>query len=66
MYGTRLENMYDFNLNLKTKLAWRFQQPRNALWAKVMKGIYYIDDEFRFVRKGRKTSWVWSRIEEGR
>lgn len=36
-----------------------------ALWARVIKGIYFPDSHFLEVKKGSKASWCWISLLEG-
>ncbi|KAK4284017.1 hypothetical protein QN277_000907 [Acacia crassicarpa] len=51
---------------LLAKTAWRLMQRPNDLWARVIKSVYFPNQEFLDAEKGYKTSWCWSSILEGR
>lgn len=56
----------DFNLALLAKLSWRIINHPNALWLKMLKGIYFHKNSFLEARKGCHPSWCWSSILAGR
>lgn len=56
----------DFNLAMLAKTAWRVLQNPDALWVKMLKGLYYPRTDFLNARKGGRASWAWSSILAGR
>ena len=38
----------------------------NALWVRMLKGLYYHDKTIMEVGKGARASWIWSSLIEGR
>lgn len=55
-----------FNQALLAKQVWRYMENPNALWAKVVKGIYFPKKEMREAKKGCHPSWFWSSFLHGR
>ncbi|KAJ1383973.1 Ribonuclease H-like superfamily [Sesbania bispinosa] len=48
------------------KQAWRIMQNLEALWVKVLKGIYFPNQSFLQVKKKNGGSWIWNNILQGR
>lgn len=64
--GMGFRDVESFNKALLAKKCWRLIQNPNALWAQVIKGIYYPNGDFLNALKGGKSSWAWSSLLEGR
>ncbi|OMO89581.1 reverse transcriptase [Corchorus capsularis] len=45
---------------------WRITQNPDALWVKVLKGIYFPNCDVTNARRGGRASWMWSSILNGR
>lgn len=60
MGGMGFREMVDFNMTMCTKTAWRLQNERSAILAKVMKGLYLPRSEFMNTTKGVRPSWAWA------
>lgn len=54
------------NQALLAKQAWRAVQSPDALWVKVIKGIYFPNEELLAAKKRRNSSWSWSSLLYGR
>ncbi|CAN1777828.1 Putative ribonuclease H protein At1g65750 [Linum perenne] len=64
--GIGIKSFEDFNRAFLAKLAWKiFVQP-DALWVKVLKGIYFPRTDFLKAGKHHRPSWLWSSLIEGR
>ncbi|XP_057418855.1 uncharacterized protein LOC130713070 [Lotus japonicus] len=58
----------DFSLQNLAHLAnqaWRLLSNPEALWAKILKAIYYPDSDFLEATKPRRTSWMWTSLLDG-
>ena len=55
-----------FNNALLAKQGWRLLQQKEALWARVLKGLYFPHCSFLDAKKGARASWCWSSLMEGR
>lgn len=64
--GLGFRELESFNLALLGKMAYRLLKEPNALWARVLKGIYFPTSDFLHAGKGSRPSWAWSSIMEGR
>ncbi|GKV31652.1 hypothetical protein SLEP1_g40324 [Rubroshorea leprosula] len=60
------KDLHCFNLAMLARLAWRIIQNPNALWVRVLKGLYFSNSSFLNARKGSHLSWAWSTILKGR
>ncbi|XP_057426577.1 uncharacterized protein LOC130720010 [Lotus japonicus] len=54
------------NVACLTKQAWRLEENPNALWASILKAVYYPNTNFLQASTGRRASWMWKSILEGR
>ncbi|XVE89752.1 hypothetical protein DITRI_Ditri20bG0020100 [Diplodiscus trichospermus] len=64
--GLGFRDLEVFNDALLAKQAWRVLQEPNALWVKILKGLYFHDRDFFETRKGSRASWSWSSLLVGR
>ncbi|CAL1401146.1 unnamed protein product [Linum trigynum] len=64
--GLGFRNFQLFNMALVAKQGWRLITEPNALWARLMKGLYYPNGDFLTARKGSTSSWIWSSLWESR
>ncbi|OMO94917.1 reverse transcriptase [Corchorus capsularis] len=64
--GIRFKEFEVFNLALLAKQAWRVTEYPNALWVRVLKGIYFPNSEFFDAGQGARPSWIWNSLLEGR
>ncbi|CAN1163341.1 Uncharacterized mitochondrial protein AtMg00310 [Linum perenne] len=64
--GLGFRSFYDFNLAFTAKLAWKILTQPGCLWVQLLKGIYYPNSDFLQASKHHRSSWIWSRIMEGR
>lgn len=55
-----------FNKTLLAKTAWRIIQDPDALWCRILKGLYFPNEDFLSAKQGSRASWGWSSILEGR
>ncbi|KAJ1387656.1 Ribonuclease H superfamily [Sesbania bispinosa] len=62
-YNCHLQNQDKWALIPK---AWRIIQDPNALWVKILKGIYFPNQEFLTAPRRQGSSWIWRSILEGR
>ena len=54
-----------FSLKFSLKQGWRLMQNKDAIWAKVLKGLYFPNSSFLEARKGARASWCWNSLLEG-
>lgn len=54
-----------FNKALLTKMDKRVNKEPNALWVRVLKGLYYTRCEFLVSTKGARASWGWASLLHG-
>lgn len=52
--GMGFKDLYDHNLALLTKTAWRSFKTPNALWARVLKGLHFPKNDFLEARRGSR------------
>ncbi|OMO94054.1 reverse transcriptase [Corchorus capsularis] len=64
--GMGFKEFEAFNRAMLAKQAWRLIENPNALWARVLKGVYFHNCDFLEAGKGARPSWVWSSLLEGR
>lgn len=55
--GTCFNELQDFDTVLLAKTTWRPQSNPEALWVRVLKGMYYPNEGFWEARKDLLTSW---------
>lgn len=56
--GLDFKELQTFNSSLLTKMVARVLSELNALWIKVLKGLYYLNGNFLSDEKGARTSWA--------
>lgn len=54
------KDLIDYNTALLTKIVWRAHNSLEALWVKVLKGLYFPIDSFMKTNKGSRAPWCWS------
>lgn len=59
------KDLFEFNLALLCKTAWRIVNNYEELWIKVLRGLYFPDGDFLQGRKGGGVSWGWINVFEG-
>lgn len=64
--GMGLRDIDRFNQALLAKQVWRYMERPEALWARIIKGIYFPKKEMMEARKGCHPSWFWSSFLHGR
>lgn len=64
--GLGFRELEVFNVALLSKMASRMLMELDALWVKVLKGLYFPLTEFSQATKGSRSSWAWASILEGR
>ncbi|XP_028098673.1 uncharacterized protein LOC114298319 [Camellia sinensis] len=64
--GMGFRDFRAFNLALLAKQAWRLFKFPNSLCAQLLKGIYFPSSDFLSAGRGRRASWAWSSILQGR
>ncbi|XP_058201480.1 uncharacterized protein LOC131316197 [Rhododendron vialii] len=60
------EDFESFNLALLAKQFWRLLTNPNALWARVLKGLYFNNKSCMEAVRGASPSWSWCSLLEGR
>lgn len=66
MGGFEFRDLWDFNTAMLTKMASRLQDNPTALWAQVVRGMYYPRSDLMEAKRGVHPSWAWSSILQGR
>ncbi|CAL1408646.1 unnamed protein product [Linum trigynum] len=64
--GLGFRSFRDFNLALLAKQAWRLLTTPNALWSRLLKGLYFPRGNFLTAKKGSKPPWIWASLWESR
>ncbi|XP_015969290.1 uncharacterized protein LOC107492746 [Arachis duranensis] len=54
------------NTALLAKQTWRLLKEEDAIWARILKAIYYPNSSLWEAGRGRNASWIWKSILEGR
>ncbi|CAL1396661.1 unnamed protein product [Linum trigynum] len=57
--GLGFQNFHLFNLSLLAKQCWRLLNEPEALWVRVLRGLYFPNGVFSSSRKGSSSSWIW-------
>lgn len=60
--GMGFRDLWEFNSAMLTKTAWRLQDQQTMIWARVMKGLYFLRGDLMSAKKGARSSWVWASI----
>ncbi|CAN1262989.1 Uncharacterized mitochondrial protein AtMg00310 [Linum perenne] len=55
-----------FNTALLARQGWRLLNQPDTLWAKLLKSLYFPSGDFLTASKGRRPSWIWSSLIQGR
>ncbi|CAN0840801.1 LINE-1 retrotransposable element ORF2 protein [Linum grandiflorum] len=58
--GLGFRNFHDFNFALLAKQGWRLITSPDALWARVLKSIYFPKGDFLSASKSSRPSWIWA------
>lgn len=66
MGGLGFKDFESFNIALLAKQYWRLINNPNALWAKVLKGLYFPNKECMEAVRGSSPSWIWCSLLEGK
>ncbi|CAN1155874.1 Putative ribonuclease H protein At1g65750 [Linum perenne] len=64
--GLGFRSFKEFNLAFLAKLAWNILLNPDALWVRLLKGLYYPHSDFISAPKHHRASWIWSSIIKGR
>ncbi|KAJ1395623.1 Ribonuclease H-like superfamily [Sesbania bispinosa] len=64
--GLGFRDFQALNIAHLAKQASRILSNPNSLWSKVLKGIYHPNQDFLNAKKGRRPSWIWASIIDGR
>ncbi|CAB4310240.1 unnamed protein product [Prunus armeniaca] len=64
--GMGFRDLLCFNLAMLTKIGWRILRNPNSLLARLLQEKYYVQSDFMHVVCGRKVSWGWKGILQGR
>ncbi|CAN1148040.1 Uncharacterized mitochondrial protein AtMg00310 [Linum perenne] len=63
--GLGFQKFYDFNLAFVAKMAWEILTQPEALWVRILKGLYHPKSDFLQVIRHHRVSWIWSSVMEG-
>ncbi|KAL6225595.1 hypothetical protein ACLB2K_004444 [Fragaria x ananassa] len=63
--GMGFRNLMDFNISLLAKQCWRLHADPRALWARVLKSLYFPNCQMLQAVRGSSLSWAWSSLLEG-
>ncbi|CAN0846889.1 Putative ribonuclease H protein At1g65750 [Linum grandiflorum] len=64
--GLGFRDFGSFNKALLAKQGWRLINNLDALWARILKGLYFRNDSFLSAKKGRRGSWIWMSLCDSR
>ncbi|XP_021669677.2 uncharacterized mitochondrial protein AtMg00310-like [Hevea brasiliensis] len=64
--GLGFKELNLFNAALLAKQAWQVIKNPEALWVRVLKGVYFSFSDFLRACKGNNCSWGWKSLLEGR
>ncbi|OMO55679.1 reverse transcriptase [Corchorus capsularis] len=64
--GMGFKELEAFNRALLAKQIWRILENPEAMWVKVLKGIYFPNADIMTAKKGARASWSWQSLLEGR
>ncbi|CAN1818839.1 LINE-1 reverse transcriptase homolog, partial [Linum perenne] len=60
--GLGFRDFYHFNMALLAKQAWRLMTNQDALWARLLKSLYFRNSDFMTAKKHARPSWIWASI----
>lgn len=60
--GMGFKDLITFNRAMLGKQAWRLATSPQALWSRVLKGLYFPDGDIWQASKGNRPSWGWQSI----
>lgn len=63
--GLGFKDFATFNDALLARQFWRINENPKALWARVLKGIYFADNNCWEACRGCSPSWIWCSLLEG-
>lgn len=64
--GMGFRDFKAFNTALLARQAWRLIKYPNSYCAQILKGVYYPSSDMRSAVNGRKASWAWVSLLQGR
>lgn len=64
--GLGFKDFAAFNNALLARQFWRINKNPKALWARVLKGLYFPNSTCWEARRGSSPSWIWCSLLEGR
>ncbi|CAL1383908.1 unnamed protein product [Linum trigynum] len=64
--GLGFRSFKDFNLALLAKQAWRLLSSPDALWSRLLRGLYFPRGNFLSTKKGSRASWIWASLWEAK
>lgn len=64
--GLGFKDFASFNIALLANQFWRLINNPNALWAKVLKGLYFPNSSPLEAPRGSTPSWIWCSLLEGK
>lgn len=62
--GLGFKNLHAMNIALLGKQVWRLHQEPDALWARLLKSLYYPSCSVWEAKTGRNASWAWRSISK--
>ncbi|KAG5537109.1 hypothetical protein RHGRI_024523 [Rhododendron griersonianum] len=65
MGGMGFKDFASFNIALLAKQYWRLINSPEALWVKVLKGLYFPNCSSLDAKRGPSPSWIWCSLVEG-
>lgn len=63
--GLGLTDPKIFNRAMLAKLAWRFLKNGSSLWVRVLRGLYYNNEDVLNQKAKPSDSWAWRSLLEG-
>lgn len=64
--GLGFKDFSDMNSTILAKQAWRIVNNPESLWVKILKALYFPNEEFLRAKRKRNGLWVWSSLLHGR
>lgn len=64
--GLGFRDFKAFNIAMLAKQGWRLLINLDSFWGRFMKGLYFPNTDFLHAPKGRRPSWAWSSLLQGR